>query len=121
MARIKRLDATDLLSIPTEGGNHIIATKQEVAKHIKDFISIEIGNLPKEMADKHKKELVVNINEKMVLLEKELIAFIDYRFDSIAEKACEMLLNRKFTEEVNRKVDERIEKIILDKQKKGKF
>ena len=121
MSRLKRLDATDLLSIPTEDNNHFVATKQEVAKVIREFVIGEIGNLPNEISDRHKKELSVKINEKMVVLEKELIAFIDYRFDSIAEKACEMLLNRKFTEEVNKRVDERIEKTILEKQKKGKF
>jgi hypothetical protein len=122
MPRLKRLDATDLLTIPNETGDLLVVTKQEVANIIRKFIQNEIGNLPDEISKTHKDELIKHINQKISIIEKELSAFIDYKFDALAEKACEMLISRKFTEEVESRVQERAEKLINQKiLKKGKF
>ena len=122
MPRLKRLDATDLLTIPNENGDHLVVTKQEVANIIKKFIQNEIGNLPDEISKTHKDELIKHINQKISIIEKELSVFIDYKFDALAEKACEMLISRKFTEEVESRVQQRAEKLINEKiLKKGKF
>ena len=119
--KLKKLEPSDILTVKDNNDDLYVVTKQEVARVIREFITNEIGNLPDEISERHKKDLASKINSKMEILEKELVTFIDYRFDTIAEKACEMLLSRKFTEEVNKRVDERIEKIILKKQAKGKF
>ena len=119
--KLKKLESSDILTVKDNNDDLYVVTKQEVARVIREFITNEIGNLPDEISERHKKDLASKINSKMEILEKELVTFIDYRFDTIAEKACEMLLSRKFTEEVNKRVDERIEKIILKKQAKGKF
>ena len=122
MPRLKRLDATDLLKVPTENDDYLVVTKQEVASIIRIFIQNEIGNLPDEISKSHKDELIKSINQKIAVIEKELSAFIDYKFDKLAEKACEMLISRKFTEEVESRVQQRAEKLINEKIiKKGKF
>ena len=121
MARLKRLDATDLMVLPTEDENRLVVTKQEVVNILRQFIQNEIGNLPDEITKTHKDELIKNINQKMSVIEKELSAFIDYKFDMLAEKACEMLINRKFNEEVNKRVNERAEELIRIKKSKGNF
>jgi hypothetical protein len=119
--KLKKLEPSDILTVKDNHDDLYVVTKQEVTRVIREFITNEIGNLPDEISERHKKDLASKINNKMAILEKELVSFIDYKFDTIAEKACEMLLNRKFIEEVNKRVDERVEKIILEKQKKGKF
>jgi hypothetical protein len=125
---LKRLEASDLLTIKDKNDDYLLVTKQETAKIIRDFISEEIGNIPDDISEKHKKELLYEINKKMSFvektikdrlneLEKELSAFIDFKFDTLAEKACDMLLTRKFMEEVDKKAEEK----LIKKQAKGKF
>lgn len=121
MPRLKRLDATDLLVVPTEDENKLVVTKQEVANILRQFISNEIGNLPDEIAKNHKEELIKHITQKIEIIEKELLAFIDYKFDTLAEKACDILISRKFNEEVEKRVEEKAERLIIEKQKKGRF
>lgn len=121
MPRLKRLDATDLLKVPTENDDYLVVTKQEVANIIRKFIQNEIGNLPDEISKSHKEELVKDINKKISVIEKELSAFIDYKFDMLAEKACELLISRKFNEEIEKRVQERAEYLLNEKLKKGKF
>jgi hypothetical protein len=118
---LKRLENSDLITLKDELDNLYVVTKQETSKVIRDYVANEIGNLPDEISGRHKKDLQSALDQKMRTLEKELVAFIDYKFDTIAEKACEMLINRKFIEEVNKRVDEKIEKLLLEKQKKGRF
>ncbi len=122
MPRLKRLDPTDLLKVPTENDDYLVVTKQEVANIIRIFIQNEIGNLPDEISRSHKDELIKSINQKIAVIEKELSAFIDYKFDKLAETACEILISRKFNEEVESRVQQRAEKLINEKIiKKGKF
>lgn len=121
MPRLKRLDATDLLKLPTENDDYLVVTKQEVANIIRKFINNEIGNLPDEIAKNHKDELIKHINQKVSIIEKELAAFVDYKFDMLAERVCDMLISRKFNEEVDKRVQDKAESLILEKQKKGKF
>jgi len=66
MPRLKRLDATDLLTIPNETGDLLVVTKQEVANIIRKFIQNEIGNLPDEISKTHKDELIKHINQKIL-------------------------------------------------------
>jgi hypothetical protein len=119
--RLKRLDQTDLLTVEDKNGDYLVVTKQEVTKIIREFITSEIGNLPDEISERHKKDLSLRVNNKMLDLERDLLAFINYKFDSVAEKACEMLLNRKFNEEIDKRVEIKVEQLLLEKQKKGRF
>lgn len=125
---LKRLESSDLLTIKDENEDYYVVTKQETAKVIRDFITSEIGNIPDEISQKHKQRLLDEIDKKMSAIEKvvsdrlndmekEIAAFIDFKFDKLAEKASELLINRKFMEEVNKKAEQK----LLEKQAKGKF
>jgi hypothetical protein len=126
--RLKKLENADLVTLKNELDNVYVVTKQETAKVIRDYVVNEIGNLPYEISNKRKDELSKLVDDKMseiekIILnkmssiEKELAAFIDHKFDSLAEKACDMLLNRKFLDEVNKRAEE----LLLKKEMKGKF
>ena len=126
--RLKKLESSDLLTIKNELDDYYVVTKQETVKVIREFVKNEIGNLPDELSEEQRNKISRDIKERMSGVEKsikirlsemesELAAFIDYKFDELAEKACEMLLNRKFMEEV----DKRAEQKLLQKQAKGKF
>jgi len=125
---LKRLEASDLLTIKDEMNDYYVVTKQETAKVIRDIITSEIGNIPDEISEKHSKNILNELNKKMSDveknvnrrlndIEKEIAAFIDFKFDILAEKASELLINRKFMEEVNKKAEQK----LLEKQAKGKF
>lgn len=121
MARLKRLDATDLLVLNTEGEDHLVVTKQEISNTIKKYVEKEVGDLPELISKKYKDELLKKIDVKISVIEKELSAFIDYKFDQLAEKACDLLISRKFKEEVERRAEEIAEQKINKKNSKGKF
>ena len=115
---LKRLDASDLLTIKDENEDYYVVTKQETAKVIRDFVINEIGNLPDEISEKHKIQILDELNKKLINnrlsdIEKEMAAFIDFKFDTLAEKASELLINRKFIEEVNKKTEQK----LLEKNK----
>ena len=85
---LKRLENSDLITLKDELDNLYVVTKQETSKVIRDYVANEIGNLPDEISGRHKKDLQSALDQKMRTLEKELVAFIDYKFDTIAEKSC---------------------------------
>lgn len=125
---LKRIEPSDLLTIKDEKDDYYVVTKQETAKVIRDFIASEIGNLPDEISEKHKKRIFDELNKRMLAIEnmmttriseieKEIAAFIDFKFDNLAEKASELLINRKFMEEVNKKVEDK----LLQKRTRDRF
>jgi hypothetical protein len=125
---LKRLEKKDLLSIKDSNDDVYVVTKQETANVIREFVKNEMDNLSDELSESRKKKLIKEVNDKMGNVEdvlnkrlaeitKELAAFIDYKFDELAERACDMLITRKFLEEV----DKRAEQKLLEKQARGKF
>lgn len=119
--RLKRLESSDLLSIKDSNGDFLVVTKQETAKVIKDFIYLNFGEELNEISNNigsvEKKKLEKIVNQRLDVVEKSIDAFIEYKFTQLAEKVCEMLINRKFLEEVNN----RAEKLLEEKFKKGNF
>jgi DNA integrity scanning protein DisA with diadenylate cyclase activity len=62
---LKRLEASDLLTIKDEMNDYYVVTKQETAKVIRDIITSEIGNIPDEISEKHSKNILNELNKKM--------------------------------------------------------
>lgn len=121
MERLKRLDATDLISIPKDNNTYFAVTKEEVRSILKKYIKEEVDNIPEIISENHKNNLIKLVEQKISIIEKELDAFIEHKFNLLAEKTCELLLNRKFNEEVAKKAEERAEQLLSQKLKKGKF
>ncbi len=120
--RLKKLEASDLLSIKDSNGDFLVFTKQETAKVIKNFIYTELGeelnDISSNIASVEKKKLEKIVNKKLLEVEASIDAFIAYKFDLLAEKVCEMLINRKFNEEVDKKAEELLRQ---KKEERGKF
>jgi 2-hydroxy-3-keto-5-methylthiopentenyl-1-phosphate phosphatase len=117
---LKRVDNSDLLTIKDNKDDYYVVTKQETIRVIKEFIQSEIGNIPEEFTERHKNELSQQIRDKMLSIEKNInkrldsiennfSEFINSKFDSMAEKASELLIKRRFLEELNKKVEEKLE------------
>ena len=125
MAKLKRLEESDILRIDFNDQSLII-TKQETGNIVRGFLQAEFNNeitSLKEHFFKVTEEIInndnlkQNVNNKMCEIEKSIDSYIEYKFDQLAQKISEHLLSRAFNEEVERKVNELIEK----KKLKGKF
>lgn len=126
--RLKRLESSDILPIKDANGDFLVVTKQETANVIRDFIYSELENhiddvnnkfktISENIGNKEKKQLTIAVNDKFTEIEKSIDAYIQYKFDELAEKVCDLLITRKFNEEVQKKVEER----LLKKQMGNKF
>jgi len=116
--RLKKLESSDLLPIKDKNGDFLIVTKQETTNIIREFVKNEVLNFSDNFIDTQNKTFQKNVDSRMAYIEKSIDAFIEYKFNLLAEKVCDMLINRKFNEEVNRKVEEHINN---KKKYKGKF
>jgi len=106
--RLKKLESSDLLPIKDKNGDFLIVTKQETTNIIREFVKNEVLNFSDNFIDTQNKTFQKNVDSRMAYIEKSIDAFIEYKFNLLAEKVCDMLINRKFNEEVNRKVEEHI-------------
>lgn len=117
--RLKKLENSDLLSIKDSNGDFLVVTKQETTKVIKDFIEAQFSNeldeMSRNIATSEKRKLEKIVTDRLNDIEKNIDAFIEYKFTLLSEKICDMLITRKFGEEVNKKADE----LLL--KKRGKF
>jgi len=112
--KLKSFSQDDLLSIRDKDDNYLVATKIETKNIIKEFIKDEFDfltdNIVVNQTKQIEKEIQQNINARIITIEKSVSAYIDYKFDQLSEKICDLLITRKFTEEVDRKVKERLNK-----------
>lgn len=115
--RLKKLQSSDLLTVKNGEDNFISITKQETKLIIGEIIKDNFNFFADEKIVGYKSLFEEKINNKLNEIEKNIDAYIEYRFDMLAEKLSEKLLTRHFENEVNKKVDF----IINNKKVKGKF
>jgi hypothetical protein len=56
----------------------------------------------------------VKINKRIENIEERLLIFIDHKFNCLTESIIEKMINRRFEEEIERRVTKRL-------QERGKF
>jgi hypothetical protein len=117
--RLKKLDSSDLMSLENDNGDIIVLTKIETSNIIREFIKSEFSNLNDDIFFEEKKRVENLLTEKIEKLEKEIDSYIQYRFDCLAEKVCEYLISRKFNEEIENRVDKKINDIKIKKSGRG--
>lgn len=115
--RLKRLEATDYMQVNDANGDILVVTKQETNAIIRGMLEHEYELLSKRVIQNVENRLTKLIDSRFSQFEKESEAFINFKIDQMAEKICDMLITRKFKEEVEKKAEE----LILKKQAKGKF
>ena len=108
--RLRTLADGDLINIKDKDDNFLVITKIETKNVIREFIKDEFDFLTNKVVINQSKEIEKDVNRRIEGIEKSVSAYIDYKFDKLSEKICELLLNRKFNEEVERKVKERLNK-----------
>lgn len=117
MANLKKLEKRDITRVKIGKGEYAILTKQEIKLIIQEILKNEIDFYSEKALLNRKVDIEKSIMGKIVEIEKSIDAFIEYKFDKLAEKVCDMLISRKFDEEVQKKAKELIDK----KDAKGRF
>lgn len=112
--RLRSLIDGDLINLNDSVGQTLLLTKIETKSIVKEYIESEFDALLHQKVNNTLKEIGGNADKRIEEIEKSVSAYIDYKFDKLSEKICELLLHRKFNEEVERKVKERL-------NKRGKF
>lgn len=115
--RLKRLEATDYMQIKDANGDILVVTKQETKAVIKEMLEYEYELLSRRAIQNVQKRLTEMVESKTSQIEKEAEAFINHKIDEMAHKICDMLIMRKFKEEV----EKRAEELLIQKQIKGKL
>lgn len=118
--KLKKLENGDIVPIPVEAdaSGFVLATKQEVTKIVGDFVQKEFEELKDFFIQKRITYNTI-IEEKMKALEKQLIAYLDHKFNVTVENMCNKLLDRKIQEEIEQRVNDRLEEIKIKKAGKG--
>ena len=121
--RLRSLNKSELIPLQDANGDYLVITKQETNNIIKELIEVHSEiHLKKSIASVSKKfdefvarEINPLISKEVQTLQKEVSAYLEYRIDNLANSICESLITKKFNEEVERRVSEKIKEI------KGKF
>ena len=124
-ARLKRLEESDYITIKGEKKEITVVTKQETRSVIKELIEKECGpalikattNILSTFDTMIESNIKPEMNEKFSTMQKDVVAYIDFKIDILSQKICDMLITRKFNEEVDKRVNEKFEKL----KTKGKF
>lgn len=115
--RLKRLEATDYLQVRDGNGDILVVTKQETKAVIKEMLEYEYELLSRRAIQKVQDILTEQIENRISQFEKEADAFINHKIDEMAHKICDMLVMRKFKEEIEKRAQE----LLLEYKANGKF
>lgn len=100
----------DMITLEDKNGDAFVVTKAETQDIVCGYIKREFRKLESDLLNEEYKKLEGTVLEHMKEIEKSIDAFIEYKFDKLAEKVCEMLLARNFKEEIDRKIQEKLNK-----------
>ncbi len=108
--KLRTLNECELINLKDKDDNFLVITKIETKNVIREFIKDEFDFLTQKTVANKTIEIEGDVSKRIEKIEKSVSAYIDYKFDVLSEKICELLLTRKFNEEVERKVKERLNK-----------
>lgn len=115
--RLKKLESTDYIQVRDNSGNILVVTKQETNAVIREMLEHEYELASNRAISKIERKIANLVESKFSTFERDAEAFINHRIDQLAEKVCDMLIMRKFKDEV----EKRAEELLIKKQLKGKF
>ena len=115
-ARLKKLDESDYITIKGKHKEITVVTKQETRSVIKELIERECGpalvkatmNVLSTFDTMIENNIKPDLNEKFSNMQRDVVAYIDFKIDLLSEKICDMLITRKFNEEVDKRVNEKL-------------
>jgi hypothetical protein len=101
----------NLLKIKTSADETILFTKEEAKAALITYISEELELFAEIVSKERKKELEDRINYKLKHIETNMFEHIEKKIDRISEEIALRILDRKVNEEVDKRVEAKLEKI----------
>lgn len=105
------MNGGESFKIENKNGDVLLFTPKELRLELKQYIEDELRLFSSDGVADIKKNAIENIESKLKLMEKSLLNHIDNKFNKITETIIESILNHKFEEEVNRRLNAKLEKI----------
>jgi hypothetical protein len=99
----------EILELGSE--NVIKLSKDEAKEFFTDYLTDEIDFIAKGISDNTKKILINNVNNRFFKLQQSLEQHIDKMFEKLTETIITQTTSRLFEEEVNKRVDEKLQKL----------
>ena len=104
-------DRRELMKIKTANDETILFTKEEAKLALVKYIDEELELMTTAISHDGKAELEGRLNFKLKQMEISLIKHIDEKLDTITEKIVELTINRKVEEEVEKRLELRLQKL----------
>ncbi len=105
------LNKQDLIKIKTINDEVILFSKEEAREVLVNYINDEIELFTDDIVKVNRVSMSERVNNKLTKLESSLIQHIDDKINNITEKIVDTILNRKIEEEVNKRVELKLQKI----------
>ena len=99
----------EILELGSE--NVIKLSKDEAKEFFTDYLNDELDFIAKGISDNTKKILINNVNNRFFKLQQSLEQHIDKKFEKLTETIITQTTSRLFEEEVNKRVDEKLQKL----------
>jgi len=104
-------DRQELMKIKTINDEVILFTKEEAKTALVAYIDEELDLFATKISENKRDELQNRINFKLKQMENALVNLINERIDKITERVVELTINRVVNEEVNKRLELKIQKL----------
>ena len=101
----------DYVKVQNIAGEVILFTKEEAKQALVTYISEELDLLATSVTIEQKIELQHKIDLKIKTIEKTMMDYLSTKFNEISEKIFEATLDFKIEQEVEKRLEEKIQKI----------
>lgn len=106
------------LKLRTENHGIVVLTKDETKECLKELLEETLDLKSSESINDIKKQLEDNVSKAFWVIDEQLTVFVNNKIDVLTEKVVDMLLTRKFNEEVEKRVKEELQKKEVDSNDK---
>jgi hypothetical protein len=111
----------DVVTVDANGKSYV-TNKVEIRSIIHQYVESEFGKLADSATSSGLIDVKDLINDKMEALEKEIVAYFEFKVNKITESLVEKMLTHHFENEVNNRVEKKLLELGLDTKKiKGNF
>jgi len=109
--RQHRHELADMVKIDMESDEVVYVHKTEIKTLLLEYIENDLDYFSKNASDNIKNEFRERLDTKLKDIESSLNSEINKQFDRLAERIVTATTNRIIEAEVNRRVDEKLQKL----------
>jgi hypothetical protein len=99
---------SDAVKIVGDNGDIVLMSQQEADKIIDELMSARFDRWIDNVFNTDEHDHKVYIEQRMSDMEQRMIAYLEHKFDEVAQSVLERVIMRKFNEEVEARVNKKI-------------